>query len=165
MLDSIDLKIIDLLTQDARRSLADIGAKVDLSPSTINERIRRLVATGVIKRFTVEVEPRTLELPVLAFVWIALRDDANEEEFHQHAQNHPLILECHHVTGPWSYLLKIRVKDTNEIEAFLQTLKAARFLGRSETMIAMSSPVSGVMVRKQLPQDADSLPKKNPTAV
>lgn len=121
---------------------------MDLSPSSVNERIRRLTASGAIRRFTVEVEPAAVGLETLVFVWIALRDDADEAAFRRYAETTPTILECHHVTGGWSYLIKLRVSATPEIEVFLADLKARKFLGRSETMITLSSPVAGAFVLK-----------------
>lgn len=150
-MDAIDTKIIELLSRDAKRSLADIGAVVSLSPSSVNERIRRLVASGAIRRFTVDLDPGELGLGTLVFVWIALRDDADETAFRRYAEAHPLILECHHVTGAWSYLIKLRVEDTSQVEDFLAELKAQRFAGRSETVLALSSPVPGAFVKKPAP--------------
>ncbi|CAH1656810.1 Lrp/AsnC family transcriptional regulator [Chelatococcus asaccharovorans] len=148
-MDEIDLKIISLLSDDGRRSLADIGGTVGLSTSAINERIRRLAGTGAIRRFTVEVDPDAIGLRTLAFIWVALRDDADEAAFRAFAAAHPAILECHHVTGAWSYLVKVRVGGTAEIEGFLNELKAHRFLGRSETVIALSSAVAGPFIPKE----------------
>lgn len=145
-MDEHDRKIIGLLAADARRSLADIGGVVGLSASAVNDRIRRLVACGAIRRFTVEADPAALGLPVLVFVWVALREDADEAAFRAFAAEHAAIAECHHVTGGWSYLIKLRVAATSEIEGFLSGLKARRFLGRSETMLALSSPVLGAFL-------------------
>lgn len=147
-MDEIDRKIIELLAADAKRSLADIGGHVGLSPSSVNERIRRLSASGAIRRFTLDVDPSAIKLETLVFVWIALREDADETAFRRHAEAHPLILECHHVTGAWAYLIKLRVETPPQIEGFLADLKALRFLGRSETVIALSSPVPGPFVPK-----------------
>lgn len=147
-MDEIDRKIIELLAADAKRSLAYIGGHVGLSPSSVNERIRRLSASGAIRRFTLDVDPSAIKLETLVFVWIALREDADETAFRHHAEAHPLILECHHVTGAWAYLIKLRVETPPQIEGFLADLKDLRFLGRSETVIALSSPVPGSFVPK-----------------
>ncbi|MFD1254137.1 MULTISPECIES: Lrp/AsnC family transcriptional regulator [Devosia] len=145
-MDEIDLKIVALLAQDARRALADIGQVVGLSPSSVNERIKRLVASGAIRRFTVDAAPEALGLATLVFLWVALRQDADEEAFRRFASAHPNIFECHHVTGAWSYLVKLRVASVADIEGVLAELKAQRFLGRSETVIALSSTVGGAFV-------------------
>ena len=145
-MDDIDRKILALLAADARRSLADIGGVVGLSPSAVNERIRRLTASGAIRRFTVDADPAALDLSTLAFVWLALREDADEAAFRAHAAADPAILECHHVTGSWSYLVKVRVGSTADLEGFLAGLKRLGVIGRTETIIALSSPVAGAFV-------------------
>ncbi|GEO84979.1 Lrp/AsnC family transcriptional regulator [Ciceribacter naphthalenivorans] len=140
-MDITDKKIAALLAEDARRSLADIGEAVGLSASAVNERIRRLAASGVIKRFTVDADHALLGLAVTAFVLVGLDYDAGEEAFKAFAADHPSVAECHHVTGGWSYLLKVRVRDLAGLETFLAELKARRFLSRSETMIVLSTAV------------------------
>lgn len=145
-MDETDRKILGLLALDARRSLADIGGHVGLSPSSVNERIRRMAAAGTIRRFTVDAEPAAFGLPILAFVWVALREGADEPLFRAIAARHPLVLECHHVTGGWSYLLKMRAADVPDLEGLLDAFKEHRLLGRSETVLALSSPVPGPFV-------------------
>lgn len=144
-MDYVDRKIIGLLSEDARRSLADIGERVELSPSAVNERIRRLAASGAIRRFTVEADPESLGYPVLAFVFVVLAPETDEEEFRRFCASHPAVLECHHVTGGWSYLVKVRLPAITDIEEFLSLLKSRRYLARSETMIALSSAVERML--------------------
>ncbi len=138
-MDAIDREIIEILAEDARRSLTDIGAAVELSPSAVNERIRRLVANGVIRNFTLEVDHRALGLDVLAFVWVGLAPDADEAAFRAFMADHPAVAECHHVTGAWSYCVKVRMPSLGDLEPFLAELKRRRFLARSETVIALST--------------------------
>ncbi|MGO4452402.1 Lrp/AsnC family transcriptional regulator [Phyllobacterium sp. TAF24] len=142
-MDDIDRKITTLLSENSRRALGDIGSIVGLSISAVNERIRRLNASGAIRKFTVDADPAALGLPVLAFVWMALPQDANEDAFRANAMAHPTIAECHHVTGPWSYLVKVHVASLAEVELFLAHMKGQGFLVRSETIIVLSSVVSG----------------------
>src|SRR6218665_528764 len=138
-MDETDRKIIGLLAEDSRRALADIGGWVGLSPSAVNERIRRLVASGAIRRFTVDVDPAALGQEVLAFVFVGLNYDAGEEDFRAFIAALPCVMDCHHVTGGWSYLIKLRVSSLADVEGFLQSLKERRYLARSETMLALST--------------------------
>ena len=140
-MDEIDRQIVMCLGEDARRSLADIGGEVGLSTSAVNERIRRLVANGVIRRFTIDADAETLGLGITAFVFVGLAADADEAVFRALATDHPDIVECQHVTGGWNYLVKIRVASLAGIEAFLDDLKRQRLIARSETMIALSTVV------------------------
>lgn len=148
-MDDIDKKIIGFLSSDARRSLSEIGAAVGLSISAVNERIRRLSASGAIRRTTVDADPQLLGLPVLAFVWIALAPQADEAVFRRYASAHVAIAECHHVTGPWSYLIKIHARSLAGVEDFLADMKQHGFLARSETVIALSSVVEGPFILRE----------------
>jgi Lrp/AsnC family leucine-responsive transcriptional regulator len=142
-MDKIDRKIIGLLAADSRRSLADIGGAVGLAPSSVNERIRRLSDARAIRRFTVEVDPVAIGTPVTAFIWLEVRDD--EEGFRRVAAGHRDIVECHHVTGGWSYLLKIRAESVSGIEGFLAELKRDGRVGRTETVLALSTVKDSVV--------------------
>ncbi|HZG21982.1 MAG TPA: Lrp/AsnC family transcriptional regulator [Herbaspirillum sp.] len=148
-MDEIDRKIIGFLARDARASLSSIGSAVGLSVSAVNERIRRLTAAGAIRRTTVDADPHLLDLPILAFVWIALAPQADEAAFREYAAAQVAIAECHHVTGPWSYLIKIHTKSLAGIEDFLADMKKHGFLSRSETIIALSSVVQGPFIPKE----------------
>ncbi|MCY1297940.1 Lrp/AsnC ligand binding domain protein [compost metagenome] len=112
---------------------------MELSPSAVNERIRRLVANGVIRNFTLELDHRALGLDVLAFVWVGLAPDADEAAFRAFMADHPAVAECNHVTGAWSYCVKVRMPSLGDLEPFLAELKRQRFLARSETVIALST--------------------------
>lgn len=149
-MEALDRKIISLLAADSRRSLASIGEVVGLSASAVNERIRRLVAIGAIRRFTVDADPSALGLPITTFVLVALNYDAGEDAFKAAINAHTAVLECHHVTGGWSYMLKIRTADLAGIEAFLADLKAGRFVARSETMIALSTACERSFVQMEM---------------
>ena len=68
-------------------------------------------------------------------------DGAVEADFLTRIAAADQVLECHHVTGGWNYLLKVRVADTRALEAFLGTvLKQVKGLQRTETLIVLSSP-------------------------
>lgn len=140
-MDEIDRQIVMCLGDDARRSLADIGGEVGLSTSAVNERIRRLAASGVIRRFTIDADAEALGLGISAFVFVGLAADADETAFRTMAAGHPAIIECQHVTGSWNYLVKIRVASLAGIESFLDDFKRQRLIARSETMIALSTVV------------------------
>lgn len=140
-MDSIDRKICALLSQDARQSLAQIGEHVGLAASSVNDRLRRLMATGTIRQMRADVDPVAVDLPVAAFVWLLLPPEALEARFREAIATLPQVTGCHHVTGPWSYLIQIRVGSLAEVEGFLATLKAGGWVGRSETILSLSAVV------------------------
>ena len=139
-LDETDHRLLALLQKDDRLSLADLGKHIGLSASSVNERIKRLGARGVIEGFHAHVYPDALGLDLLAFVFVGWSDPAAEAPFLARVAAAPAVLECHHVTGTWNYLMKVRLPNTRELERFLSdVVKPALGVQRTETIIVLSS--------------------------
>jgi Lrp/AsnC family leucine-responsive transcriptional regulator len=140
-MDDQDRKIIELMGADARQPLTTLGAAVGLSVSAVNERVRRLTASGAIRALRADAGPAALGLPTTAFVWLALNPAASEAAFRAAIALCPEVTACHHVTGPWAYLVQVQVADLAAVEAFLGWLKSEAWLARSETILALSAVV------------------------
>ena len=139
-LDEIDRKLLALLQEDDRSTLSELSRQIGVAASTINDRIKRLAQQGVIAGFHARLSPEALGLDLLAFMLVAWSDPAVEPVFLEAIRASSAVLECHHVTGAWNYLLKIRVKTTREFESFLSgTVKAVAGVLRTETIIVLSS--------------------------
>jgi Lrp/AsnC family leucine-responsive transcriptional regulator len=139
-MDDTDRKIIAHIQSDGRASLAEVGAAAGLSVSAANERLRKLQAAGVVRGWEARIDPDALGLGLLAFVFLLHGDQASESAFREGAAALPEVLECHHVTGEWSYLLKVRTHGTAGLERLMARLKALPGVGRTMTTIALSSP-------------------------
>ena len=139
-LDNIDRELIALLQADDRVPVAEIGKRLNVPPSTLNDRIRRLVRTGTITGFHAHLSAEKIGLDLLAFVFVGWSDPRTETEFLSRIARAPEVLECHHVTGAWNYLMKVRLPRTRDLETFLaQVIKDVPGLQRTETIIALSS--------------------------
>ena len=139
-LDEIDTKLLALLQQNGRTSYAELGKAVGLSISSVNERVRKLHERGVIEGVHSAISPAALRLDLLAFIFVGWTDPGTEKPFLERVLKEPSILECHHVTGAWNYLMKVRTHTTRDLEAFLNSIvKAVPGMQRTETIIVMSS--------------------------
>lgn len=139
-MDAIDRTILDRLQLDGDLTYAEIGAAAGLSPSAVNDRLKRLRADGVIRRMTAEVDPAAIGLSLLAFVLVAVGEPQGEARFREAMKTAPEVLECHHLTGDFSYLLKLRLRDTAHLEHFLMDrLKPLAGVVRTHTLIALST--------------------------
>jgi Lrp/AsnC family transcriptional regulator, leucine-responsive regulatory protein len=138
-LDAIDRQLLRLLQDDDQQSLGELGRAVGLAPSSVKERIRRLREDGAITAFQARLAPEALGLDLLAFMFVGWPDPAAEKPFLKRVTVHPGVLECHHVTGAWNYILKLRLSNTRELEAFLNDIKTIPGIQRTETLIALSS--------------------------
>lgn len=140
-MDKLDRKLLGLLQRDAKLTNADLGRRIGLSVSAVNERIRKLQTAGVIRAFEARLDPEALGRGICAFVLVLIERPEQEEAFLDAVAGAKQVQECHHVTGDYSYLLKLRVSSTAELERVIrQGLKAQPGVVRTQTMIALSSP-------------------------
>jgi len=139
-LDDTDRQLLTLLQEDDRQPLAALSEKTGVAVSTINDRIKRLVRSGLIAGFHARVAPEAVGLNLLAFILVSWNNPKVEAAFLQRAKASSDVLECHHITGAWNYLLKVRVGTTRDLERFItETIKAVDGVERTETLIALSS--------------------------
>ncbi len=121
-LDAVDRRILNELQQDGRISLADLAAKVGLSPSPCLRRIRLLEKAGVIARYAAVLDQVAVGLPVSVFVSIKLERQREQalEKFSKTIARWPEVLECYLMTGPRDYWLRVVVPDLAAYERFLK---------------------------------------------
>ncbi|WP_395015148.1 Lrp/AsnC family transcriptional regulator [Dongia sp.] len=140
MLDDIDRVLLQILQRDGQVSYAELGSNVGLSASAVNDRLKRLKAKGILLRITAEVSPAMLGREFLVFILIELGDLKQEPEFLKRMRERPEVLECHHVAGDYSYLLKLRLTGTGHLERFLsEQVKSIGGIQRTHSIIALSS--------------------------
>lgn len=132
----MDRKIVGLLLEDAGRTYAQLGREVALSPAAVHERVRRLRASGVVRRTTVEVDPDAIGRPVLAFVLVDTEGWVKQELFGT-TRGDPRIEEAHSVAGNSNFLLKVRVGDPTELEDVLHDLYAIDGVLRTRTIMVL----------------------------
>lgn len=151
-MDDIDRKILSYAQQHGRDTYAEIGAAVGLSVSAVNERLKKLQASGTIQGWQARVDPLALDLRLLAFQFVLIDKPQNEKPFLVAVTTHAEVQECHHITGEWSYLLKLRVADTAALERLVgEVVKAQRGVVRTLTMIALSSAKESAALPVDLP--------------
>ena len=139
-LDDIDRKLLAHLQDDDQLPLNELSKKIGVAASTINDRIKRLVRHGVISGFHARLSPEAIGLDLLAFMLVGWSDPKVERIFLDKIRKSPAVLECHHVTGTWNYLIKVRIKNTRELEAFIvNVVKSVKGVQRTETLIALST--------------------------
>jgi Lrp/AsnC family transcriptional regulator, leucine-responsive regulatory protein len=151
-MDPVDIALLDALQNDSRRSLAELGKLAGLSISATKDRIDKLQARGVIAGFHARLEPEAVGLDLLAFLFVAWSDPATEKPFLERIATEPSVLECHHVTGVWNYVLKVRVRNPRLLQGLLtHVVKAVPGVERTETIIALSSAKETAVLPTQPP--------------
>ncbi|RKD27527.1 Lrp/AsnC family transcriptional regulator, leucine-responsive regulatory protein [Caminicella sporogenes DSM 14501] len=136
-MDSTDLKILEILQEDGRISMKDLGKMVGLTSPAVSERVKRLEESGVIIGYKAIVNPKKLNKNISAFIDVAIRAE-KYKKFLEFVPTVDSIVECHHITGGDCMTLKVIIENMDELEKLIDDIK--RF-GDTKTSIILSSPI------------------------
>ena len=148
-LDEIDRQLLEALQDDAKVSLSRLGEKVGLSAPSVMERVRKLEQAGVIRGYHAVLDARGVDLDVAAFIGVRIQNPDAIESFEQWVEEVPHILECHHVTGGHTLMLKVKVSNTSALEKLIRRIRSAEGVAATETMVILSTHAE----RYKLPLD------------
>jgi Lrp/AsnC family transcriptional regulator, leucine-responsive regulatory protein len=138
MINEIDRQILNILQSDARIANAEIARQVGLAPSAVLERIRKLEERGVIKGFETKLDAAQVEYGLTAFVAVRTHECGGETD--KFLAEIPEVLEVHDVAGEDSYLLKVRVKNTEHLSRLLrERLKNVPNVASTKTTIVLQT--------------------------
>lgn len=140
-LDDISRRILDLLQQDGRISIADLAQHVELSAPTVQRRVKLLEEAGYIQRYTAVLDPLKLQLTVTAFVFVETVAGADLEEIGRWMAQLQGVQEVHNLIGEWCFLLKVRTQSPQTLEELIyRHLRKHPGMRRTLTTMATSSP-------------------------
>ncbi|GGI16301.1 Lrp/AsnC family transcriptional regulator [Gottfriedia solisilvae] len=139
-MDNYDLKIINQLMDNSRIKWADLAAEIGLSAPATAERVNRLVEQGVIKNFGVLIDAEKVGSELTAFVAVSLERPENRASFLKLINQLEEVQECHHIAGEDDYLLKIRSKNTKDLDRVIShEIKGLKGVIRTKTTIVMDT--------------------------
>ena len=139
-MDATDRQLLALIQENCKMPYAELSSRVGVAVSTVNDRLKKLQTAGVIRGNVALVNPRAIGLDVCAFVLVLTDRPDNERVFIGRVLEIPEVQECHHITGEFSYLLKLRVRTTAHLEALLQEIKPLPGVLRTCSFVVLSSP-------------------------
>ena len=125
-LDTIDLRILDLLQQQGRLAMTELGESGCLSTSPGSQRVKRLEQLGVITGYYARINPQALGRSLLVFVEITLTEKSEQifKKVRDALAHIPEVQECHLIAGRFDYLIKARLGGMNEYRRLLGTILA-----------------------------------------
>ena len=135
--DAVDQQILGILRQDGRASHARIAQRVGLSAPAVGERIRKLEGAGVILGYQAVFDPAAVGLPICAFVAIIPQPRNPAANLVARLLGLPEIEELHAVAGDYSYVAKVRLASTQDLDAFLDRLVLLEGVERSQTTMVL----------------------------
>ena len=137
--DDIDLHILSLLQENCKLQLAKIGEKVGLSAPSVIERIKKLEDNAVIVGYRALLDARRLGKDVTAFIGVSISHPKLIGEFERDIAQLEDVLECHHVTGEHTLLLKVKTANTSSLEELISKIRSIEGVERTETMVVLST--------------------------
>ena len=138
-IDATDRQIVALLREDARRSFKDIGSYVHLSAPAVKRRVDRLVASGVIRGFTAEVDPALFGWTTEAFVELYCEGHMTGEEIRRVVDGEAGVVSAHTVAGESSAILHVKARDTKDLEQTLERIRNAKGVDRTVSEVVLST--------------------------
>lgn len=120
MIDEIDIRIVEILQQNARTANAEIARQVGMAPSAVLERIRKLEERGVIQGYAARINPEAYGLGLTAYVFVRADERAGAPGTAEQLAAIPEVQEVHHVAGEDCFLTKVRVASPRALGELLQ---------------------------------------------
>lgn len=137
-MDNLDYRILDLLRINARSGYADIGAVVGLSASAVKRRVDRLVFDGVIRAFTIQVDPDVDGQRTEAYVELFCRGTVAPEELKRILNDVPEVVDAGTVTGSADAIVHMRSRDISTLELALDRVRLAPNVDHTRSAIVLS---------------------------
>jgi len=136
--DEIDRKLLEQLARDGRASYAAIGALVNLSATAVKRRVDRLRERGVVRGFTVVLDPELLGWSTEAFVEVYFRERTPPEEILATLRQFPEVLAAWTVTGDADALVHLRAADTRHLESVIERIRRRPGVQRSRSQVVLN---------------------------
>lgn len=136
-LDATDLRLLGWLQQEARLSLSELARRVGLSAPAVAERLRRLEESGVVQNYQARVAPEALGFPIMAILTLTTKP-SHYPKVHMVVKRTPEILECYHVTGEASFVIRLVARSITHLQSLVEQLG---FYGNTVTSVVMNTVV------------------------
>ena len=148
-IDSLDKKILSLITKNARIPFLEVARECKVSGAAIHQRIQRLMNMGVIKGSEFIINPAKIGYHTCAFMGIFLKKTSLFDKVVKMLEEVPQIVECHYTTGQYAIFIKIYAKSNEHLKRILHDkLQAIAGISATETIISLDESF-----KRQLPID------------
>ena len=140
-MDDLDKKILKALQNNGRKKNAELARELNVSPSTMLDRVRRIEENGIVRGYRAIIDPNRLGLTVQAFISVSLDRHVADyiRKFEEAIHIIPYIKACYHLTGRFDYLLHVAVRDLNQLGDLVKhSIASIPSIGKTETFLVFS---------------------------
>jgi DNA-binding Lrp family transcriptional regulator len=139
--DDLDARLLQLLDEDPHVGVLGAARTLGVARGTVQSRLDKLVARGVIRSFAPQVDPAGLGYPVMAFCTLEIRQGNRDGQVMEHLRTIPEVLEAHTITGAGDVMLRIVARDNGDLQRVIDQIDGHPLVARSATVICMSTPI------------------------
>lgn len=137
-IDKTDLKILEILMQDAKKPFTEVAKKAFVSGGTVHVRMNKMEEAGIVEKTTLKLNYAKLGYDITAFIGIYLEKSALYDQVLAKLKNIPEITSIHYTTGNYSMFVRIHCRDTNHLKLVLHDkMQQVEGIERTETMISL----------------------------
>jgi len=140
-LDEIDLKLLKILGNDSSHTIKELAAKVNLTPSPVVQRVKRLETSGYIKKYIALLDPQKFNQGFIVFCNIKLKQhDRNiGHRFVQDILKIDEVVECYNISGDYDFFLKVFARDMKHYQDFVfNKLGSVESIGSAHSTFVMA---------------------------
>jgi len=154
--DATDRAILELLQENCKQPLSAIGEKVGLKAPSVVERIHKLEEAGVITAYVAQLDARRLGNDVTVFIGVDTDHPRALGQLEREIAAIDDILECHHVTGVHTLMLKAKTRNTESLELLIDRIRSLEGVANTETSVALSTHAERTRLALDSSEEFDS---------
>ena len=141
-LDAIDKKIIYMLMDNAKTSLAQISKNIGISTTAVHQRIKKLETAGVIENSVSFLNPRKIGYKVVSYIGVFLDQPSHYHDAIKALKDVNEVVEAHYTTGNYTIFLKVLCRDNDHLMEILNKLQKLKGVTRTETIISLEQSIN-----------------------
>ncbi len=154
-MDELDYQLLKFLKDNSRMKVSAISQKVNLSVTAVFDRIRKLEKAGIIRQYTVVIDPEKIGKDITAFISVSLEHPKYNNEFIEMMAQNSEILECHYITGDYDFLLKVITGGSGSLERVLNYIKSVHGVAITRTLVVLSTVKNEISILPEIEKKKD----------
>jgi Lrp/AsnC family transcriptional regulator, regulator for asnA, asnC and gidA len=137
-LDDVDLKILDIISRNARIPFKDVANEVGISRAAVHQRVNRMIDLDVITGSGYYVNPKKIDYSTCTYIGIFLEKGGIYSDVVSKLENIREITECHYTTGQYAIFIKVYAKDNEHLKSILsEKIQKIPGVSSTETFISL----------------------------
>lgn len=137
-LDEIDLKILDIITKNARMPFKDVAGECGISRAAVHQRVNRMIEMEVIVGSGYHIDPKKVDFHTCTYIGVFLDKAGNYEDVANELKNIPEVVECHYTTGQYAIFVKVYARNNEHLKVVLNdNIQRITGVSSTETFISL----------------------------